>query len=224
MTKLTKLQAIQIWKENAIINAIITYDCGGDSMGDMATVFYTENGEITFDGSNDLADYLENLSFEKVEYYVNSDGHYMGESGTVEIILDEDMDEPDFDFLKSAEYEYSEDEHYVIWVELTDIEKNTLKKYVQSIMAEEDNYQFDYLGDSIISNDELEILNKIAYKIIEKTDLYWQENEFLFEECNNSVWATFENFFETNPDDEMIFEGNNLKIFGRFEGYVYKDE
>ena len=224
MTKLTKLQAIQIWKENAIINAIITYDCGGDSMGDMTTVFYAENGEITFDGSNNLADYLENLSFEKVEYYVNSDGHYMGENGTVEIFLDEDMDEPDFDFLKSAEYEYSESEYYEIWVELTDIEKNTLKKYVQSIMAEEDIYQFDYLGDSIISNDELEILNKIAYKIIEKTDLYWQENEFLFEECNHSIWATFENFFETNLDNELIFEDNNLKIFGRFEGYVYKDE
>lgn len=221
---MTKLQAIQIWKENSLINAIITYNCGGDSMGDMETVFNDENGEITFDGSNKLADYLENLSFDKVEYYVNSDGHYMGENGTVEIILDEDMDEPDFDFLKSAEYEYSESEHYDIWVELTDIEKNTLKKYVQSIMAENDIYQFEYIGDSIISNDELEILNKIAYKIIEKTDLYWQQNEFLFEECNDSVWATFENFFETNLDNELIFENNNLKIFGRFEGYVYKDE
>lgn len=224
MTKLTNSEAIQIWQKNSIFNAVIHYDCGGDSMGDMTTVFHGEKGEITFDDSTDLADYLETLSFEKVVYYVNSDGHYMGESGTVEIFLDEEMGEPDFDFTKLAEYEYSESEECEIWVELTDNEVTTLKKFVLSIMAENDNYQFDYIGDSIISSEELEILNKIAYKIIEKTDLYWQENEFLFEECNNSIWATFEDFFDTNPEDEMIFEENKLKIFGRFEGYVYKDE
>ena len=78
--------------------------CGGDSMGDTELRIYDKkeqslHDDINFEreGGSSWGEYkeriltlIEDKIYADVEFYVNSDGHYQGESGVVEMTFDEE--------------------------------------------------------------------------------------------------------------------------------------
>ena len=153
-------EAIARWKELNIDRAVLTFDCGGDSMGDMEWSLYDNEDEHVVD--NGLVDYFDNIIYEKVDFYVNSDGHYMGESGTVTIELSyEDEEDEDFVYNKDAMSNYEETVTNELVVELTDVELAFVKEYVRDINGGYDeSVNFNYSKDFIMTDemDELERL------------------------------------------------------------------
>ena len=82
----TKTDIFQLWIEKNIKECIMTFSCGGDSMNDTSFLLYDNEGKNVFEPI--ITDYLEEDVYHKVEFYEVSDGHYMGESGTVTITLE----------------------------------------------------------------------------------------------------------------------------------------
>ena len=107
-------EAIKLWKELRITNCTMNFYCGGDSMGDTSFVLSDENGDVDCQA---LEDFFDDEVYRHVDFYVNSDGHYQGESGQVEIELNEDED--GFYYSKSSTSEWSETETNIIDIELS---------------------------------------------------------------------------------------------------------
>ena len=94
---------INLWKELGVTHINFEYSCGGDSMND--TTLNIHKGDEIIE-NDELDSYFDNEVYKRVEFYVNSDGHYQGESGNVLIELNDD--ETDFNFMKSGTSEYNE--------------------------------------------------------------------------------------------------------------------
>jgi hypothetical protein len=124
-------EAVKLWKELGIVSARMNFSCGGDSMGDTDWEFEDDNGLVN---SPDLESYFDNEVYRRVNFYEASDGHYMGEFGTVEVELD-DSDEDDviFNYYKNAQSEWEEAIDNDVEVELTEEEANYVKEYVSDI-------------------------------------------------------------------------------------------
>ena len=132
---------IKDWKEAGIGYAKFIFSCGGDSMNDYHFEYFTEDhDEIpSFEHETEL----EDMVFKRVDFYVNSDGHYMGEDGTVTIELNEEED--DFNFSKEAESEYCERITSEVTAVLTDEEVDYINKYAEDIIGgEDDNTDINY--------------------------------------------------------------------------------
>jgi hypothetical protein len=156
-------EAIARWKELNLDQVVLAFDCGGDSMGNMEWSLYdNEDNEID---DSDLVDYFDNEVYKHVDFYVNSDGHYMGENGIVTITIDEDDDE-DFSYCKEAVSNYEETVTNELVVELTDEELAFVKEYVRDINggATED-VNFNYSKDFIMTDEMDELERSIGDKV-----------------------------------------------------------
>lgn len=153
---------IQLWKENNVAEAVFTFSCGGDSMNDTEWAFKNANGdELKLDA--ELEDYFNDEVYQKVNFYVDSNGHYNGEAGTVTVELvelDEDEgEEPYFTYSKCAESEYSESHTETVEVPLTASEAEFIRKYVLNINGGNDeNFVLNYKGDCMLTDDDEAIL------------------------------------------------------------------
>ena len=137
---------IKLWKKLGIQEVEFEFDCGGDSMGDTTLRIYDKKGQslndkIDFERENGsywgvynerILTLIEDKIYADVEFYVNSDGHYQGESGVVEMTFDEE--ESMFNCSKSSESEWSERETNNILVD------NTKTQYEILINL----YEYDY--------------------------------------------------------------------------------
>ena len=135
-------ELITLWKKHNIGHVEFDFYCGGDSMGDTTLRIYDKKGQslndkIDFERENGsswgeykerILTLIEDKIYADVEFYVNSDGHYQGESGMVEMTFDEE--ESMFDCSKSSESEWSERETNNILVDLTKEEFEFINKYV----------------------------------------------------------------------------------------------
>ena len=96
---MTEKEVIQLWKENGVDSINFEFDCGGDSMNETTINILDKEGNVI--ECKEIEDYFDNKIYDKVEFYVNSDGHYIGENGNVYITLeDEDEEEPYFSYSK----------------------------------------------------------------------------------------------------------------------------
>ena len=109
-------EIIKIWKEKNIDHINFNFSCGGDSMNDTSIEIFDKEGELVQDG--ELESYFDDQTYKNVEFYVNSDGHYQGEFGVVEITLNDEED--DFEYSKSASSEWNETCDNEVEIELTD--------------------------------------------------------------------------------------------------------
>ena len=75
------------WKSLNIKEAIMEFDCGGDSMNDTSWVLKNDKDEEVAD--TDLVSYLDTEVYKEVQFYENSDGHYIGEFGEVIVTLED---------------------------------------------------------------------------------------------------------------------------------------
>ena len=153
MSRITKdereLEIIKQWKELRITLVEFHFDCGGDSMG--STDFYvkTNEGDIN---APDIVGYFEDEVYKNVVFYEDSNGNYIGESGVVEITLNE-VDEPFFNYDKISTSEWNETISKTEKVELTNEEAEFVRNYITSFNGRNDNeYTINYLQDFIMSD------------------------------------------------------------------------
>jgi len=161
-TKTVELeQILKIWKDLKIDHCIMNFSCGGDSMNDFSFEFFDENENVLH--SNELDNFFEEEVFDRVDFYVNSDGHYLGEFGTVHIELNEE--ENRFEYSKSGSSEYSETTTENFDYQLTDEEFILLRDKISDINGDNWRTNVNYKTDCIINDDESNILEELENKI-----------------------------------------------------------
>lgn len=205
-------EAIKLWKELGVELAKMSFSCGGDSMGD--TEWTLEDKEGNNIKSSELIDYLDNDVYHQVSFYDASDGHYMGEFGTVEVELvedTEDIDDAYFSFCKYAQSEWEESVLSETELELTEDEANYIKEFVSNINGGEGelplfNYKIDF-----IKTDEMEALEESITEKVDKFTVGFQP-----EDCYD-----LRDFYTYESDCE--FNGNSLLINMTNYDYVLTD-
>ena len=207
---------IQLWKELQITHIDFEFTCGGDSMNDTTLVIHKGDEVIE---NETISVYFDNEVYNAVEFYVNSDGHYMGESGNVLIELDDD--EETFNFMKSAQAEYCERTTNKVEVELTDEEIEFVKEFVRDINGGEgEGSNLNYKKDFIINEKRKELIDSIGEKVADICGGFAPEIEG---SGDLSDWYSF----TTNEDDitnsEVIIEGNKLIVSVTNEYYDFVD-
>jgi len=209
-------EAIALWKELGITTANMEFSCGGDSMNDYHFTFYnSENKEVQ---SGELESFFDDDVFKRVEFYVNSDGHYIGESGNVSIELSEDEENPDFVYYKNAQAEWSESFTDEVAVELTEKEVEFVRSKVLNLVGSQDGDAINYKGDCILNNEEEQISDTISQKISEVA----ANHEFENAEGEEEEWFQY-NTDEVDSDVLPKIVGNTLFVSLTRQFLVYTD-
>jgi hypothetical protein len=209
-------EAIALWKELGITTANMEFSCGGDSMNDYHFSFYnSENKEVQ---SGELESFFDDDVFKRVEFYVNSDGHYIGESGNVSIELSEDEENPDFVYYKNAQAEWSESFTDEVAVELTEKEVEFVRSKVLNLVGSQDGDAINYKGDCILNNEEEQISDTISQKISDVV----MNHEFENAEGEEEEWFQY-NTDEVDSDVLPKIVGNTLFVSLTRQFLVYTD-
>lgn len=213
-------ELLKIWKQQNIKKAIVTFACGGDSMNDIE-VHELECIDGSIPKQNEAIEFIEgtlpDLVMDSVEFYVNSDGHYMGESGTVEVALNEDGSEFTFDKNASSEWleEYTEETEYRI----TEEEATILEKYVDRLSYNrwEGELEIDFKKDGVISDEDMDMITLIGDKIKDLSDEY-RHSDSDGEKSEDSVSFETEDPIVMRDDDGCYVELNITASY-----YEYKE-
>lgn len=204
-----ELSPIQIWKDKGIVKANFEFQCGGDQMNDTSLTFFNEAGDEV--SCPELEDYIDGEIYNQVEFYVNSDGHYQGESGNVYITLEEDNDEEEgatFIYEKESESEWSETFSEVGYCELTPAEAEFVNKYIHSFVGGEDGARTNFKADCILNDEDGELLESIISKISDFAEGYVFKNA----EGEESDWLNYTTDMEEATIDDYIHNENNPSL------------
>lgn len=209
---MTTEDAIKLWKKLRIETCTMDFNCGGDSMGDTSFSFTDKNGDVSCD---ELKDFFDNEVYQRVDFYVNSDGHYQGESGTVDITLNDDED--DFEYCKNAQSEFSETHISKTEIELSPEMVAFINDNVSNINgAEGDEVRINFKREFIMTDEQEKIQEELQEKIYDEISDY--EPDDLSEDIDE--WFSF----TTNEEgEELTIEGNRLKITVRNSYTEYRD-
>ena len=222
-------EAIKLWKELGITSANMEFSCGGDSMNDYTFTFYKKNdskkknapSEIEVD-SSELESYFDNEVFNEVEFYVNSDGHYIGEHGNVYIELDdsdEDEEEHTFTYSKSAKSEWSERIEETMEIKLSKKMSKFVSEFVDNINGEEGNCTINFKKDFIMSDEQEKLVGELETLILDET----AEFEPSYDEGEKEDYYTF----TTNDGDdreELTIKDDKLLVSVSTSFIVYKED
>jgi hypothetical protein len=143
--------------------------------------------------------------YNEVEFYVNSDGHYQGEFGSVEITLEGDDDEWYLNYSKSSEAEFNEEQTEEVCVKLTDVEIAFLDKNILNINGDESNFSFVFKGDVFLTDEDEVFLEGLENKIsVGIRDYEPSVDEGELQEYYR--FNTPENSLYINENGEVVFE------------------
>lgn len=220
-------EAVAEWKRLGIARGNMEFSCGGDSMNDYHFEFFDKDNNVV--ESEVLDSYFDMEIFDAVEFYVNSDGHYMGESGNVEIELNygEELGEGEedvFNYSKSAESEWNEtfDELASFKVEAKFI---PILSKIHSIVGGEDGDGINYKEDCILTDEEEALVDELSTAINDFAD------EFEFEDAEgeqNGWWRYTTDMSEVETDEvsnvsgQLIDTEGNLRVMIEKTYCVYK--
>ena len=213
-----KEQAIKIWKDLGIGKAVMNFNCGGDNMGDTDFEFF--DGEHNMfepkKGQKEdlkyLEEYLDMEVYNEVAFYVNSDGHYQGEFGTVDIVLEEFDGEENFMYSKNAQSEWSETASSNVGIELNDEEVAFIKENVSQIFGSKDeNTGFSYNKDLILSDEDLVLIESIGDKIYDFCSNYVPDEDKL-DDGELEEWFTFSSNCEFKGNDLLATIDNSVTV------------
>jgi hypothetical protein len=158
-------ESLKLWKKSMIDHCIMDFSCGGDSMNEFTFVFYDENKNVLRSEDIETIDkFFEEEVFDKVDFYVNSDGHYLGEFGTVHIELNNDGD--DFEYSKDSSSEYSESVTENFTFQLTDDEYDLLSEKISDFNGDTSGLVVNYNLDCIITDKEINTMSDFENKIL----------------------------------------------------------
>lgn len=204
---------IKLWKELKVNYVNFEFTCGGDSMNDTSIQVYDNDGnEIQ---CTEISDYIDNEVYHKVEFYVNSDGHYQGESGNVEIRLSDDGE--NLEYSKCSQGEYSERVNTVCDVELDEKTIQFIKDKVLNINGDMDNMTLNYKTDCILTDEEEKIVDELEKTLLNDLRSHEPQEEY---DGELGEWFTFTTNEEGN---EIIIDGNCLKVEMSIECTVFDD-
>jgi len=208
----TITEAVSEWKKLGIDNANMEFSCGGDSMSDYSFTFYTKNkSAVTGRPENIeveselLISFFDLQIFDDVEFYVNSDGHYIGESGNVVITLNDDED--GFVYDKQSQSEWSESYEETINIKLSKEEVEFVKNKILNINGGTDgDATFNYKIDCVITDEEEELIEVLGKRLENECETY----EFQDVEGEEEDWFTWstnqevDDVIQFTEEDEML--------------------
>jgi len=212
---MTKEEAIALWNNKGIVRAEMEFYCGGDEMGDYSFTYFNDDDELV--ECDELYPFFDDDVFKRVEFYVNSDGHYIGESGNVHITLDDlelDNVEINFYYDKSSESEWNESLTNTLSVTLNEEQINYIKEFVSSFNGGSDeNTNFNYSKDFIMTDEHERIEKEIGDILDTITSEYEPDTE-------NEVgeWFNYQN------EEPMFDDDNTLLVEMNNETTIYKLE
>ena len=208
-------EMIELWKKLDIQRCEMEFSCGGDSMNETDFTFYDSQDKQV--DADELESYFENEVYNQVEFYEVSDGHYMGEFGQVVITLEDEDDEPFFQYDKQSQSEWEEREIEVMKYDLTDSEVKFLTEKVDSIVGGEDGQAINYKTDCVLSDEEEELSEKLLQDIADAA------NEYDFQDADGEPqdWFTFST---DTGDGEIEIIDNKLSVEVQRSFYQLKDE
>jgi hypothetical protein len=221
----TITEAVSEWKKLGIDNANMEFSCGGDSMSDYSFTFYTKNkSAVTGRPENIeveselLISFFDLQIFDDVEFYVNSDGHYIGESGNVVITLNDDED--GFEYDKQSQSEWSESYEETIHIRLSNSEVEFIKNKILNINGGQDgDATFNYKIDCVITDEEEELIETLGKRLENECETY----EFQDVEGEEEDWFTWSTNQEV--DDVIQFtEEDELVVMVRRNFIQYKQD
>lgn len=167
-TEKTELETIiELWNKNEITSCTMNFSCGGDSMNDYNFECYSKKSKnktklLENKDTQEIIGFLEEEVFKKIDFYECSDGHYIGESGTVEITLEGD----EFDYYKDATSEYNENRDETMKFELSEEEVNFIKDYITRIDGEEGgSFDVTYSKDFIMTEEQDTLLDNLRERL-----------------------------------------------------------
>lgn len=205
-------EIIELWKKNKVDYVNFEFSCGGDSMNDTSIQIYDKAGsEIQ---CSEISDYIDNEVYNRVEFYVNSDGHYQGEAGNVTIRLNDEGD--DFEYSKIAESEWSERVTNYVDIEFSEKEIQFIKEKVFNINGGEGEFSINYKGDCILSDEEEKMVEEIEEKIQDEVSDYCPD----VVEGEVGEWYSFTT---NNEGEEIKIKGNSLVVEVNNEVTVFRD-
>jgi hypothetical protein len=207
---------IQLWNELEITHIDFEFTCGGDSMND--TTLNIHKGDEIIENDT-ISTYFDNEVYNAVEFYVNSDGHYMGENGNVLIEMNDEGD--GFNFMKSAQSEWCERITSEVEVEVTDEEIEFVKEFVRDINGgDNENANLNYKKDFIINQKRKELIDSIGEKVSEVCDNFTPDIEG---EGEVNDWYSYTTNEDDITDSEVVIKGNKIIVSVSNEYYVYQD-
>lgn len=208
-------EIIELWKKLDIQRCEMEFSCGGDSMNETDFTFYDSQDKQV--DADELESYFEGEVYNQVEFYEVSDGHYMGEFGQVVITLEDEDDEPFFQYDKQSQSEWEEREIEVMKYDLTDSEVKFLTEKVDSIVGGEDGQAINYKTDCVLSDEEEELSEKLLQDIADAA------NEYDFQDADGEPqdWFTFST--DTGEGEIEIID-NKLSVEVQRSFYQLKDE
>lgn len=211
-----KTEIIELWKKNKIRDVVLTFDCGGDSMGNMEWEVFTEKNKFEGDDANTIVNFFDHEIFDRVEFYECSDGEYMGEAGDVTITLNEEG--TDFDYDKNATSEYNTTEQECMEIEIDEDEEEFLKNYVSNINGGEGDIIFNYKKDFILTEE----LEKLVDDLGNRIDQESRDLEFDMDgEWND--WYSFSTDLEDSVSTEVTIVNHKLRISVNKTFYTYEE-
>ena len=200
---------IKLWNEKNIKYCEMEFSCGGDSMNDYTFTYFTEADSFH---DSDLDNYFDNEVYHNVNFYVNSDGHYLGENGIVHIALDDDKE--NFTYSKSAQSEWTETIDSELLIQLTDEQAEFIRKNVSDINGGYDEGVNINYSRNFIMTDREEELQKEIELLVEGDTAHFEPK--IDEEMQE--WYRY----ETN-EDNIVNDKNELVIIMHNDYYMYTD-
>jgi len=162
MTKKEKTP-IEVWKELGIDHCIAEFSCGGDSMNEMEFTYHNKSGYEIPEAKSELDYYFEDEIYNNVDFYVNSDGNYMGESGSVLIGFEEDDEESYFTYDKSATSEWYEVHSTKLSFPVSEKTFRLFLDKISSLRGSYSNdYEINYKVDCIITLEEQILMKELV--------------------------------------------------------------
>lgn len=156
------MEIIKAFNKHGIVTADFEFDCGGDQMNYTELKFYDDTLHEV-DAPQDLHDLVEEMIYEKVKFYVDSDGHYIGERGSVMVSIEDDT----LVFSKTAEAGYSEEVSVEVGLDINE-EVAVLDGCVRSIILSGGETQIEYEKDFVMTDAHENAIEAITQKMNEK--------------------------------------------------------
>lgn len=189
---------LELWKKYNVKYAEFEFSCGGDSMNDeLLRMYDKQNVEIIYPASSELADLEQKIIssiYDNVNFYVNSDGHYIGEYGIVTVQLNEN---DTFEYIKNATSEYIKENMESIDISDIILSYDDILKYISQISGNNHDCMITYSKDFILTE---ELKTKIANF---KEALYNKYDNFIPDITDDTTTERFD--FFTNDNKLNIF-------------------
>jgi hypothetical protein len=220
-----------IWDKHPDLSITFDFACGGDSMYD-TDVILDNPEDLPKEIKTEIASLVDDIIYERVEFYVNSDGHYNGEAGTVEV--EYDKEEQELSWLKSAESEYSETvkSSHKINLLTHGFSKEQiayLKKNVSGVLCNDWSDDLIYRRDLVLFKEDSRLIERFTEVLKEIRDNgdYYDE----LSKTGNKEWGNFEPMdevsvctnegYEVSQEHELEIEGETLTFYYQMRGYVF---